>query len=243
MATPIDDNIDYETGAVLDDDNVVFTYGDESNTLSESATLLREREVTDYNEVAYGDATAEQRAGGQTWWRRDTSTQEHQDLYDGMGNYVGEGDEPLMFGEGVGGEGTNTFVSVQRNIFQRAWCLVGDCSDVNTNTQRQLNMFDDSEEEPAYYSNTGVSCYDENEEYICDGEGNLITETSGGGGGFDLDLGDDEKSETMSNGTTEMVQTGVPKWILPVGILALGGSYYYGTNKQQIHSKIKSILN
>jgi len=237
----MDSNIDYETGAVLDDDNVVFTYGDESNTPSESATLLRERVITDFDEVGYADATTEQRASGQTWWRRDTSTQEHQDLYDGMGNYVGDGDEPSMYGEGVGGEGTNTFVSISRNIFQRAWCLVGDCSEVNTNTQSQLNMFDDSEEEePAYYSNTGISCYDENEEYICDDDGNLLNDSSSGGG-FNLDLGDEDSNETMSNSQT-VVQNVMPKWILPIGLIAIGGSYYYGNNKDTIHNKIKQTM-
>ena len=158
-----------------------------------------------------------------------------------MGNYVGDGDEPSMYGEGVGGEGTNTFVSVSRNIFQRAWCLVGDCSEVNTNTQRQLNMFDDSEEEGlAYYSNTGISCYDENEEYICDDDGNLLTDSSSGGG-FNLDLGDEDSNETMSNSQT-VVQNVVPKWILPIGLIAIGGSYYYGNNKDTIHNKIKQTM-
>jgi|TARA_R110002110_G_C13466223_1_gene719178 hypothetical protein len=144
----VDDNVDWETGAILDDDGVVFTEGD---TTPQGATLLREQEYRVGNQVRYEDATEAERATaleqGNVYNLRDTTSQAHQDLFDEMGRFTGSGEVPQMYGDGVGGEGTNTFIYQEESIFRRAWCLIGDCSEVNTNTQRELDWMDDEYEE------------------------------------------------------------------------------------------------
>jgi len=155
LITVVDDNVDWETGATLDDDGVVFTEGDKT---PQGATLLREQEYRVGNQVRYEDATEAERATaleqGNVYNLRDTTSQAYQDLFDGMGRFTGSGEVPQMVGDGVGGDGTNTFIHQEESIFRRAWCLIGDCAEVNTNTQRQLDWMDEdfdeeyNEEEP-----------------------------------------------------------------------------------------------
>ena len=97
VATP--DNTDWQTGAELADDNVRMVTG---NNIPQGATILRERETTNYNQVAWSDATEAQQTSaqesGSVWWWRDTTTQEHQNLFNDMGLYTGEGEAPPMGG-------------------------------------------------------------------------------------------------------------------------------------------------
>ena len=249
----VDDNVDWETGAILDDDNVAFTYGEGATPAG--ATLIQEREQIRMEEIRYEDATVDEIATaqeqGSIFHQLDTTTQEHQDLFDGMGRFTGSGDEPMRYGEGVGGVGTQTFVGRVSSVFQRAWCLVGDCSEVNTNTQRVLDDMSytyNEEDEPNEYSNTGIGCYNEDEEYICDDDGNLITESTsgssnsgGGSGGLgtnNMSRGDEEalqrkEDEThVKGGSNENLKQKVidmsneQKGIAVIGIGALGFGLY-----------------
>jgi len=147
-------NRDWDTGAILDDDNVRFTMGDEGEQhIPEGASLIQEQEMVDWSQIRMEDATQEQIATGQLHWERDVNTQAHQDLFDGMGNFVGSGELPDRFGEGIGGSGTQTYVTVERSFLQRAWCLIGNCDEVNTQTQQELEWmenYDNGEIEEGY---------------------------------------------------------------------------------------------
>lgn len=255
-------NVDLETGATLDDDGVVFTEGD--NT-PQGATLLREREYSVGNQVRYEDATEAERATaleqGNVFNMRDTTSQAHQDLFDGMGRFTGSGEVPQMYGDGVGGEGTNTFIFQEESIFRRAWCLIGDCSEVNTNTQRELDWMDDDyneEDEPNEYSNTGILCYNEDDEYICDDDGNLISDSSGGsGGGIGMSGMSQEDEEQLADKADETHISGGNESITGVlataennpaliGILLLGagyGAYKYETKTSFFTNNYKKLMN
>ena len=237
----VNENIDTLTGAELADDNVRMVTG---SNIPQGATILRERETTNYNQVAWGDATEAQQTSaqesGSVWWRRDTTTQEHQNLFNDMGLYTGEGEAPSMVGEGVGGEGTETYIGVETPMMERIICLVGDCSDVNSNSQRMLSWFDGGDEDGvAEYSNTGVYCYDENDEYICDDDGNLLTDSSGGGGGGGGGV-NQETSAIMPQFFNPIRQQG--NWAMPTLALAFaGGTYYYEKKTGKISQFFSSL--
>ena len=239
VATP--DNTDWQTGAELADDNVRMVTG---NNIPQGATILRERETTNYNQVAWSDATEAQQTSaqesGSVWWWRDTTTQEHQNLFNDMGLYTGEGEAPPMGGEGMGGDGTNTYIGVETPIMERIICLVGDCSDVNSNSQRMLSWFDnDGDGEMSEYSNTGVYCYDENDEYICDDDGNLLTD-SNSGGGYSGGMGEQQDDAIMV--MPKWVNPQENKWLKPLlGISALGGVYYYEKKTGKLSDFVSSM--
>tara|TARA_R110000765_G_scaffold13542_6_gene40512 strand:+ start:1266 stop:2120 length:855 start_codon:yes stop_codon:yes gene_type:complete len=249
----VDDNVDWQTGAILDDDGVVFTQG-ENNPVPETATLLRERELTTYAQVRYEDATDEERATaldeGNVYYERDTNSQAHQDLFDGMGLYTGVGEMPNLYGEGVGGEGTNTFIRREESIFVRAWCLIGDCSEVNTNTQQQLDLMDNDGEDDY--------CYDENDEYICDDDGNLISDSgSGSSGGIGMSgmtqadeeqLADKADETHISGGNESMsgMMNSAENNSALIGILLLGagyGAYKYENETSFFSKNYKKLMN
>ena len=219
------DNRDWRTGAELADDNVRMVT---DNQIPQGATVLRERESTIYNQVAWGDATEAQQTSaqesGDVWWRRDTTTQEHQDLFNDMGLYTGEGEAPDMVGDGMGGSGTETFIGVETPIMERIICLVGDCSEVNSNSQRMLSWFDGGEDE----------------EYICDADGNLLTDSNSGGGGYSGGMGEEQDDTIMA-----MPQWANPqenKWLKPLlGIAAVGSIYYYEQKTGKLSDIVSSL--